>query len=113
MGLAMPNLNLLMSISTFAMILYWLYDPGLREGFKKVASNRSALLLIGVLVIHLIWLFNTENIEYAFKDIRIKAPLLVFALVLGTLDLTRKQIKLFFFSLSVGIFASTAIAYFN
>ncbi len=113
MGLAMPNLNLLMSIGTFLLLIFWFIDPGFKEGLKQVKHNKVAILLIGIIFMHLLWLLNTENLDYAFKDIRIKAPLLVFGLVLGSVKFSRDQIKYFFLSLSVGVWIACALAYRN
>lgn len=113
MGLAMPNLNLLMSIGTFLLLIFWFIDPGFKQGIQNLKQNKVAILIIGILVIHLIWLLNTENLDYAFKDIRIKAPLLVFGLVLGSVKFSQNQIKFFFFSLSVGVWIACALAYYK
>ena len=113
MGLAMPNLNLLMSIGTFLLIIFWFITPGFKAGIERVKQNQVAVLLIGILLLHLVWLVNTQNFEYAFKDIRIKSPLLVFGLVLGSVDFTRSQVKLFFLSLSIGVWVASAMSYIN
>ena len=113
MGLAMPNLNLLMSIGTFLLLIFWLFYPGIKIGIKNLKQNRVALLLIGLLVIHLLWMLNTQNFDYAFKDIRIKAPLLVFGVVLGSVSFSKKQLKYFFLSLSIGIWIACSVAYYN
>jgi O-antigen ligase len=113
MGLAMPNLNLMMSIGTFLLLIFWFIDPGFKAGVENLKKNKIAILLIGIIVIHLVWLLNTENLDYAFKDIRIKAPLIVFGLVLGSVNFSREQLKLFFLSLSAGIWLACGVAYYN
>jgi len=113
MGLAMPNLNLMMSIGTFLLLIFWFFYPGVKAGMRVLKQNRVALLLIGLLFIHLIWLINTQNLDYAFKDIRIKAPLLVFGVVFGSVNFSKKQLKLFFLSLSLGVWVACLMAYYN
>jgi len=113
MGLAMPNLNLMMSIGTFLMLIFWFIDPGFQLGIQNFKKNRAALFLVGILLLHLIWLINTENLDYAFKDIRIKAPLIVFGMVLGSVKFTKEQIILFFLSLSIGVWVACGMAYYN
>jgi len=113
MGLAMPNLNLMMSIGTFLLLIFWFIDPGFKLGIQNFQKNKVALLLVGILFLHLIWLINTENLGYAFKDIRIKAPLIVFGIVLGSVKFTKEQIKLFFISLSIGVWVACGMAYYK
>jgi len=113
MGLAMPNLNLMMSIATFLLLIFWFIDPGFKAGLENLKKNKVAILLIGIVAIHLLWLLNTENLDYAFKDIRIKAPLIVFGLVLGSVQFSKDQLKLFFLSLSAGVWVACGMAYYN
>lgn len=111
LAIGMPNLNLFMSLATILLFLVWLFVPGVKMGWKAFRQNKIALLLAGLFLIHIIWLFNTADFIYAFKDLRIKLTLLVFALVLGSVPITRRQLKLFFLSLSVGIWFATLTAY--
>lgn len=113
MGLAMPNLNLLMSMGTILLLFFWFIDPGLKKALHTLRSNKIALMMIGLYLTHVIWLVNTENVDQGLKDLRIKLPLLVFALVLGSTGFSSKQIKLFFLSLSMGIWIATIIGYYN
>lgn len=74
----------LLSIGGMLLALNWLLEGGLAEKLSVLKRNKPALLLIALFVLHLLWLLNTENWDYAFKDIRIKLPLLLFPVVLGT-----------------------------
>ena len=95
------------------LFLMWLFNPGVKEGLRKLKENKAALLLAGLFLIHIIWLFNTSDFEYALKDIRIKLPLLFLALVVGSISIDRNQLKLIFLSLSLGIWLATILAYFR
>lgn len=111
LAVGMPNLNLLMSLATILLLLLWLFVPGVKLGWKAFKRNKLALLLAGLFLIHVVWLFNTSDFVYALKDLRIKLPLLVFALVLGSVPITRRQLKYFFLALSVGVWIATFSAY--
>ncbi len=107
---AMPNLNLLMSIGVILLFILWLFTPGPIHGWRALKENRPALLLIGLFAIHAIWLFNTSEFAYAFKDLRIKLPLLILGVVLGSIPLSRRQLKLIFLALSVGVWTASLAA---
>ncbi len=110
-GLA--NLNVLMSIGTILLFVQWFVHPGLSAGWRRFAANKTALAMAGLYLIHVVWIFNTEDYDYALKDLRIKLPLLIFALVLGSIDISRKQIKYVCFAAAVGIWVASIRAYFN
>ena len=107
----MANLNLMMSLSIILLTILWLFAPGLKKGWKAFLANKIALLLAGLFVIHLIWLFNTTDFTYALKDLRIKLPLLVLAVVLGSIPIRRNQLKIFFLALSIGVWIATLSGY--
>lgn len=76
-------------------------------------SNRTALAMAGLFLIHIAWVVNTKDLEYAAKDLRIKLPLLAFALVLGGSIITRTQVKYVFAALAAGIWSASLRAYVN
>jgi len=107
----MANLNLLMSIGTIALLILWFFRPGPLEGWKLLKVNRTALAMVGLFLIHIVWVINTEDLAYAAKDLRIKLPLLVFAVVLGGSNISRKQVKYVFAALAAGIWLASIRAY--
>ncbi len=82
-GLAVSRF--LLSIGGLLLVLNWLLEGGFREKFSRLKNNRPALFLIFLFLLHVFWLWNTENFDYAFKDIRIKLPLLFLPVVLGSI----------------------------
>ena len=100
-----------MSLGVILLLITWLISPGIRNGFKTFIQNKPAMLMAGLFIIHVIWLLNTSDFDYALKDLRVKLPLLILALVLGSVTITRKQVKLIFLALSLGIWLATIAAY--
>jgi len=49
-------------------------------------KNKPAFVLSLIYLIHLIGLFYTTDIHYALKDLRVKLPLLLFPIVLSTME---------------------------
>ncbi len=62
----------------------WLIDGNLKEKVKNFFSNKIALLLSSVYFLHVLGLIYTSDFEYAFKDLRIKLPLLLLPLLFST-----------------------------
>lgn len=100
-----------MSLGVILLFITWLISPGIIKGFKAFKKNIPAVLMAGLFLIHVIWLFNTSDFEYAFKDLRVKLPLIVLALVLGSIPISRKQVKLIFLALSLGVWVACISGY--
>lgn len=111
LAIGMPNLNILMSIGTILLLIFWFIDPGVKKGMSRLTIENPATWMAGLFLLHLIWLINTSDWDYAAKDLRVKLPLLVLALALGTLKLSRSDLKKIFVALGVGIFAATMVGY--
>lgn len=72
--------------------------------FSDFIHNKVAVVMVSMYLIHFIGLIYTSDFQYAFKDLRIKLPLLVFPLIMSTMKpLNRKQFDtvLWFFISSV------------
>ncbi len=112
LAMGMPNLNLLMSIGTILLFILWFIDPGIKKGLSRLTLKNPATWMAGLFILHIVWLVNTSDWTYAMKDLRIKLPLLVLALALGTLKLSRDDLKKVFVALGIGIWIATLIGYY-
>jgi hypothetical protein len=81
---ALPLSKYFMSLAQWWLILNWLLGGEYREKLNRLWNNKAALLIIGLFVLHLIGLIWTTDFQYAFKDIRIKLPLLVLPFILAS-----------------------------
>ncbi|UCG26826.1 MAG: O-antigen ligase family protein [Bacteroidales bacterium] len=105
-----------MSVSILILIGNWLLEGNFRDKFRILGSRVSILVFSGIILIHLLWLLNTSDFGYAFKDIRIKMPLLALPVIMGTSKpVTPAQLKiivLFFIgSVLAGSIISTFILF--
>ncbi|MEM9051562.1 MAG: O-antigen ligase family protein [Bacteroidota bacterium] len=101
-----------MSIGTMLILFFWIIDPGLKGRFKKLTIENPASWMIGLYVIHLIWLFGTSDFGYAAKDLRIKLPLLVLGVSLGTIAISRIELRKVFIALGAGVTLATLVGYY-
>lgn len=82
-----------MSLGLFGLGLLWLLDlwhvisiqkKNTLEKIKPFFTNKAALLIFSLYVLHLLGLLYTVNFDYALKDLRIKIPLIVLPFIFAT-----------------------------
>jgi len=111
--IGMPLSKFLMSLSQIILICNWLLEGDLKRKVSAFFKNKAALALTSLFLLHLLGLFYTTDLNYAFNDIKIKLPLLGLPLILSTsehLTLKIRNIILNFFILAV--FVATGISSF-
>ena len=82
--------------------------------FQVFFQNKAAMILVSLFILHLLGLIYTTDFDYALKDLRTKLPLLVFPIILSTMEpIDKKQfnILMFFFTgaILVGSIISTYV----
>lgn len=111
LGLDMRSINKMYTEKTFInRILYRIAFSFngiwniIKTRFNDFIHNKIAVVMVSMYLMHFIGLIYTSDFQYAFKDLRIKLPLLVFPLILSSMKpLNRKQLDtvLWFFISSV------------
>ncbi len=109
-----PVSNFMMSGMEILLAVNWLLEWDFRRKFKfnhldkkeypggGVGIHVHPLLLafVVLMLVHLIWLIPSQNVDYGWHDIFKKLPLLVIPLVvLTSMPLNRKQLEWLFFTL--------------
>ena len=98
----------LMSIGQFVILLNWIIDPNLFGKIKSTFKNKYFISFLVIFAIHIVGLLYTTNFQYAFKDIRIKLPLLIIPLVVASsARLNEKELRVIFYSLIYSVLASS------
>ena len=81
------------------------------DKFDHFFKNRSAVIFTSIFLIHIIGLLYTTDFEYAFKDLRIKLPLLLFPVVISTMEVIKyKQFRLIMIIYIAAVFVGTMIS---
>jgi len=86
MIVSIPLSKFMMSVAQFILAINWLADFRFIEKFKRFFSNRAAMVLFSFYVMHVIGLIYTNDFNYAFKDLRTKLPILIFAIIIPTTE---------------------------
>ncbi len=103
----------LMGASQFLIMGVWLFtgDP-VKVKLQRFFHNKIALVLVSLYLLHLIGLIYTSDFAYAFKDLRVKLPLLILPLVLSSeRPLDKKHFDLLMLIYVASVFVATCISF--
>ena len=104
--------KILMSIGTIGLSVNWIFEGGFKSKVVRIKEQYySSVILSSAYLIHLIWLFNSENFEYASKDLLVKLPLLLIPLVIGSSEkLKHLEKKIILHVFITGVFISILLS---
>ncbi len=109
-SIGLPLSPFMVGFSQFLLLLSWLIEGDFKSKFKKLQENRALHLFLLLPLIHIIWLLNTADYSYALHDIKIKLPLLVFPLILGTTNpLSKKELQFVLGAFVFAVFSGTVV----
>jgi len=94
----------MMSIAQFTLAASFLFEGNMIEKWKRFFRNKPALIITGIILLHLIGMLWTTNYAEGWRDIKVKLPLLsLTVMIAGSEPLTKKQFRLVmgFFILAV------------
>lgn len=104
--------NALMSIGQFVLLGNWLLEMDFRSKYRKLLSQKTALVILTFFLFHFIGLFWTVDWDYALKDIRIKLPVLVITLVIASSKrLSIKELYFLFNIFILSVIIITLVSY--
>lgn len=107
-----------MSISQIILLINWLWEKDFHKKCYLLRSNPAILIFLSIYLIHLLGLFYTSWPEgfygpgyNAADDLRIKLPLLILPVIIGTSDgLSFKEIKTVIYIFSISLFISSLLS---
>jgi hypothetical protein len=103
----------MMGASLFLLMGVWLFtgDP-VKVKFQRFFHDKTALLLVSLFLLHVVGLLYTSDFHYAFKDLKIKLPLLILPLVLCSVKpLSKKYFDLLMLIYVASVFVATCISF--
>lgn len=101
----------LTSLGVVLFLINWLFELDFANKWKRVSARKSILWFLAIFIIHLVWLFNTSNFPYAFHDIKVKLPLFLLPIVIGSsAPLNRTERKIILYSFIVATLVGTLIS---
>ena len=104
----LPHSRLLLSMSEIGLVFFWILEGKFKSKIQILKTHPEILIFASIFLLHIIGLIYTQNFPYAGKDLKIKLPILLFPIVLGTsLKLTAKEIKLILMIFTISLIAKT------
>jgi len=118
LAISIPLSRFGMSVAQFLLIGNWLLEGHIKNKIKRFFNNKAALALASLYLLHVAGLLYTSDFQYAVKDLRIKIPLLIFPLILSTIEpVSRKEfiiiLKVFVGAVLAGTFICVGIYLFE
>jgi hypothetical protein len=82
------------------------------EKFSLFFNNRAAVVLWSIYLMHLAGLFYTSDFDYAIKDLRVKLPLLMFPVILSTMEkINYRELRLLLQFYVAAVFVGSLISF--
>ena len=106
MGLAisLPLSVFTTSVSLFLLAANWLLEGQFRTKFQTFKERKSLIIILSIYLIFLAGLAFTGDFAYAFHDLKIKLPLLVLPIIIGTsTPVSRQQLRWILLALVTGV----------
>ena len=103
----------LMGASQFLIMGVWLFtgEP-VKVKFNRFLRNKVAVIVASLYLLHLVGLLYTSDYAYAFKDLRVKLPLLILPLVLSSeKPLDKKHFDLLMLIYVASVFVATCVSF--
>lgn len=82
---ALPLSKAMLTVSQVLLGLAWVLNTDYKEKFRLFAHNRVLIWFPLLLLLHFAFLYNTQNYDYAFRDIIIKLPLFIIPFILSSM----------------------------
>ena len=103
--------KLLMSISIIGLFVNWLLEGKFKEKWGLIFQNNKLIIfIIAVYFLEVAWLIFSDNYTNSFNSLRIKLPIMVLPLVLGTTPLLNiREWKWLIFTFLLALISSTGI----
>jgi len=113
LGICLPLSKFGMSVAIFILLGNWILEGDFKRKQRILQQRNSILIFSTLILVHLIWLLNTTDFQYAFKDIRIKSPLLALPLIMGTSrSVTTGQLKTIILFFVAGVTVGSLVSSF-
>ena len=88
---SIPLSPFLVTLSQIILAANWLAEGNIKDKLHRVWDRKALFFFLMIFFAHILWLINTQDFAYALKDLKIKLPILVLPLVLGTSSTIRES----------------------
>ncbi|MGC8802722.1 MAG: hypothetical protein ACP5PS_02970, partial [Bacteroidales bacterium] len=108
---SLPFSPFMVSLSQILLLINWILEGNFHQKWFRLKHRRSIWIFLSFYLIHLIWLLGTEDWKHAAETLRIKLPLLLLPIIIGTSDdLSPRKVVIILRWFIIGLIASTIMA---
>ena len=75
----------MMSVSSISLAANWMAEGKFKNKFRRLKESKLPLILSLLFFIYVIWMIGTSDTHEGLKELRIRLPLLLFPIVLGSI----------------------------
>lgn len=112
LAVSLPLSKFTMSIAQFMIAGSWLMGGDFQNKFKRLVSSPVLLLFLAVYLMHVLGVLWSEDTASAWRDVRIKLPLLLLPLLIGTSPkLPMVRFEWVLRAVGIGVLISTLIGF--
>ena len=108
--IGMPLSRFMMSFGTVGIPIAWIISGNYAYKWNNLKQNKFLWPIMGIFVLHLLWIWRTPNSGHAVTEVVDMLPLLFFPFVIGSLRLSHRQIKGIFNIFVLAVIISTLIS---
>lgn len=110
-AVSLPLSKFTLSISLIVLVTNWFLEGDLKRKIHCLRNNVAFWSVLIIFLVHVAWLINTTNFDYAFRDLKNKVILVIFPLVIFSSKLlSRKEFQRIIFWFSAAVVASSIIS---
>jgi len=110
-AICLPVSKFALSVTMVSLIVNYIIEFDFKRKYEALKNDKSILIFSLIFIIHIIWLYNSQNFKYAFHDIGNKAILILYPVIIGSSEkLSVKQIKTILLWFSASLLVSTLIS---
>ncbi len=107
----LPFSPFLVSFSQILLVLHWIIEGNFHQKWFRLKHRKSIWFFISFYIIHIIWLPGTEDWNHALETLRIKLPLLILPIIIGTSDdLSPRQVMYILRWFIISLVVSTGVS---
>lgn len=100
------------SMGIALLLLNWIWEGNFAAKWRLLLARKSVFILIAVFLLHLLGLLWTSDMNEGLTDVRIKLPLLLIPLIIGTSEpLNRKEFEALLLLFAVGVVIASLRTY--
>jgi hypothetical protein len=105
---SLPLLEYLANAAQIFLITNWILELDFKNKLQKLKDNKSIIIFILLFIVPLIWLLNSNNIDFGLIDLKIRLPILALPVIIGTSKtLSGNKLNLILLLFITGVFISS------